>query len=106
MSIWPLVEAHISKNWEIYTAFAGACAIAAVCTMPEIFPTTWQDWWTWGRNTLQTAVPAARARQEAHSQSSTVTANATTTQEATASTALDPPQNPSKPATPAQPKIQ
>ena len=61
MTTLQLLEQHIEKNWEIYTAFASAVTIAAVCTMPETFPKTIQEWWSWARNSLQTAVPAARA---------------------------------------------
>lgn len=58
------VEAHIARNLPEYLTFLGALAIASVCTMPEKIPyplpSVLQDWWTWVRDALQTAVPAAR----------------------------------------------
>lgn len=46
----------------------GALLIAAICTMPAIYPKTFQEMWTWMRDALQTVVPAARhpRGQEAH----------------------------------------
>lgn len=69
---WAALQAHLTKNVEAYLGIFSAVCIASVCTMPEkcVFivgePDTWwkkliQQLWTWVRNTLQTAVPAARA---------------------------------------------
>lgn len=96
-STWTLVENHIERNWEIYTTAAGALFVAGICMMPETFPKTAQDWWSWMRNTLQTAVPAARARQEAHTQTIVTTPTTSTTQEATSSSAIPPQQINQKP---------
>lgn len=57
------IQAHIVKNWEAYAAAISAICIAGVCMMPEKIPATFQEWWTWFRDTLQTAVPAARAQR-------------------------------------------
>jgi hypothetical protein len=42
----------------------GAFIIALICTMPIMFPKTGQEWYTWIREALQTAIPAARAHRE------------------------------------------
>ena len=81
MSGWDVIVAHVEHNWEIYTAAASAITIAAICCWPEKIPASAQDWWTWARSTFQMAVPAARA----HAQQQ------------------EPTQNPTQPATPAQP---
>lgn len=78
----PILEAilsHVSKNWEAYSAGAGALALATIICMPVKFPRSLDDWWTWLRNSLQTAIPARHAPAS-----------------------IDPP-NPIQPATPAQP---
>jgi hypothetical protein len=89
---WGIIQQHLTANAEAYLALASAIVIASVCTMPENPPATFRDLWAWLRNTLQTAVPAARARNEAHSSSSVSTPTTSSTQEATASTAVDPTQ--------------
>lgn len=73
----------MNQFWQFILAHQGvaggavaALFVAGVCTMPALFPKTAQEWWTWVRDALQTAVPAARA---AHA-------------------------NPTKPETPAQPQ--
>lgn len=85
-----LIATHIERNWEIYTAAMGALFVAGVCMMPESFPKNAQDWWSWLRNTLQTAVPAARTRQEAHLATTVTTPTSTTTQEASSSSVPNP----------------
>lgn len=91
----------ITNNIPEWIIFIGALAIAAAVTMPELIPKSAQDWWTWMRNSVQTAVPAARARHEASSSVVTTTPTTSTKQEASASTALDP-VGPTKPVEPAQ----
>ena len=58
------LQEHLVKHAEAYTegliGTVGAISIAAVCTMPKVFPTNFQQWWMWFRETCQTAVPAAR----------------------------------------------
>ena len=100
----PLLEGlrqHVTKNLPEYLTFIGALAIAFVCTWPTLIPRSAQEWWTWCRDAFQTAVPAARARTEAHSQSSVTTHDSVTTQEA--SKTSEPP-NPIPAAAPPQPK--
>ena len=63
---WEALKAHIVKNLPEYITFFGALFIAAVCTMPKKMPLVPEDnkiqeLWTWFRDSLQTAVPAARA---------------------------------------------
>jgi len=84
----------ITQNMPEWIIFFGALSIATVVTMPEMIPKSAQDLWSWIRNALQTAVPAARARHEASSSVVTSTPTASTKQEASTSTALDPPTPP------------
>lgn len=97
MNAWEIVQHHITSNLPEYLIFVSALAVASVCTMPKKCPLLPEDHplqeiWTWMRDSLQTAVPAARARNEAHSSSTVSTPTLTTTQEATESTAVDPTQ--------------
>lgn len=57
------LQEHLLRNFPEYLIFLSALSIAAVVTMPELIPKSLQDWWTWFRNALQTAVPAARNHQ-------------------------------------------
>lgn len=41
---------------------SGALFIAAVHTWPAVVPKSLQDWWSWIRDTFQTAIPAARGK--------------------------------------------
>ena len=57
---------HLSVHWRIYTTAGTALFVAGVCTMPQKMPMIRanhpvQEVWTWIRDALQTAVPAARA---------------------------------------------
>lgn len=92
MNAWEIVQHHITSNLPEYLIFFSALLVAIVCTMPENPPASIREWWKWMRDSLQTAVPAARARNEAHSSSTVSTPTLTTTQEATESTAVDPTQ--------------
>ena len=58
---WAALQQHIARNLPEYMTFLAALSIAWVCSIPEKIPSNMQEWWTWARNTLQTAVPAARA---------------------------------------------
>ena len=98
---WEVLQQHIARNVPEYITFIGALAIAAVCTMPANPPISFRELWSWLRDTLQTAVPAARARHEASSQTTVTTPTTSVTKEATASTAIDPPERPTPPETPA-----
>ena len=40
---------------------SGALVISIIHTWPARIPGSLQDWWTWGRDASQTAIPAARA---------------------------------------------
>jgi hypothetical protein len=86
------IQDHLQRNMEAYLALASAITIAGVCMMPKNRPKSIDDWWTWLRDTLQTAVPAARAQREVHSLTETTTPTASTKQEVTATTAADPTQ--------------
>ena len=94
------IASAITNNLPEWLIFGSALAIAFVCTWPELIPKSAQDWWSWFRNAFQTAVPAARARHEASSSVVTSTPNSSSKQEASTSTALDPPTPPVDPAKP------
>ncbi len=95
--VWVALQQHLLKNFPEYITLFSALCIAGVCMMPKNRPKTIDDWYTWFRDTVQTAVPAARAQREStHTVSETITPTTSTKQEATASTALDPPQVPPK----------
>ncbi len=82
--VWEALRVHIVTHLPEYISLVSLLVIAFICTMPEMFPKTWQDWWSWLRNGLQTATPAARA--QSHASSQTVTQTPTTkTVETTAS---------------------
>jgi hypothetical protein len=56
--ILQFLAAHLTAIGSICTALF----VAAVCTMPADPPSTIRQCWCWLRDTLQTAVPAARHR--------------------------------------------
>jgi hypothetical protein len=64
--LWVAIQNETAKHAAEYIAIAGAFFVAAVCTMPRKCPllpeeSPLQEVWSWLRDTLQTAVPAARA---------------------------------------------
>ena len=75
-------QAHLVKHAEAYIeGFASvsiALTIAGICTAPPLIPRTAQDWWTWIRNTVQTATPAARVNHENPTQQNSNQTGATT----------------------------
>lgn len=64
--VWAAIQQHMLKNLPEYITLFTAISIATIVTMPEIIPKSFQDWWTWLRNALQTAIPAARAARNAN----------------------------------------
>ncbi len=86
---WAVLQQHIARNVPEYITFLAAVMIAAVCTMPEDPPKTFRDMWRWLRNTLQTAVPAARA--QTHASTQTVTQTPTETKVETTASSTTPP---------------
>jgi hypothetical protein len=87
---WQAIGEHIVRNEEEYITLATALGIATIIKMPPQIPKTFQDWWTWIRDALQTATPAARASQEAHTSTTITTPTTSTAKEATVTTAADP----------------
>lgn len=71
---------HIQQNWVAISAAGGVLFVAVVSCMPPDPPASIRDYWHWVRESLQTAIPAARRNH------------------------TDPPPNPQPPAEPAQPK--
>lgn len=66
VAVYPIlmgIQSHIMRNLPEYLTFVGAVAIASVVTMPRAIPRSIDDLWTWMRDALQTAVPAARNHQ-------------------------------------------
>jgi hypothetical protein len=60
MNFWHAVAGNIQRNWGAYTAVISMLFVAAVGTAPPKIPKSLQDLWTWAREALQTAIPAAR----------------------------------------------
>ena len=58
-----LVLQNLASHWQAYGAAATALSVAAICCMPAERPRSLDAWWKWMRDSLQTAVPAARAHQ-------------------------------------------
>ena len=52
------IALHLETVFEVGS---GALCIAVIHTWPARIPSRLQDWWTWAREALQTAIPAARA---------------------------------------------
>lgn len=76
---WQTVIQSISAHWETLGLGSGVLLFAAVSTMPEKIPSSIQECWTWAREALQTAVPAARkptTNQPAKAEQNVVTAAA------------------------------
>jgi hypothetical protein len=87
--VWEALRLHIVAHLTEYISLVSLLVIAFICTMPEMFPKTWQDWWSWLRNGLQTATPAARA--QSHASSQIVTQTPTTTKVETTASSTEPP---------------
>lgn len=91
---WEVLQHHIAMNVPEYVTLFSAICIAAVCSMPKNIPTSFGELWTWMRDTLQTAVPAARAQHQVSVQTTeTPTQKTVTASETTA----DPTKTPEKP---------
>jgi hypothetical protein len=52
---------HIARHGREYGVGGGALFIAIISTMPKTPPASFGEFWTWIRESLQTAVPSARA---------------------------------------------
>jgi hypothetical protein len=53
----PIAE-HIAAHWVVYSTAAVALGASTISCMPERFPRTLDEWWSWFRNSLQTSLPA------------------------------------------------
>ena len=53
---------HIAQHLAAYGFGSGLLILGLITTMPESVPVSFQDFWTWMRHALQTAVPAARQK--------------------------------------------
>lgn len=51
---------HIAAHWVIYSTTGTALGFATVSCMPAKFPRSIDEWWTWFRDSLQTAIPGRR----------------------------------------------
>jgi hypothetical protein len=60
MKVLQMISDNILRNWGAYSAALGVLFVAVVSTAPIEPPTSFKDLWRWGREALQTAIPAAR----------------------------------------------
>jgi hypothetical protein len=88
MNFWAALLQHIEKNWVAIEATGGVLFVAFVSVMPKNPPSSLAEYWQWVREGLQTAIPAARPRQETHTETTVVTPTSTAKQEASSSSAL------------------
>ena len=88
--VWAAIQQHLLRNTEAYLGAVTALFIAAACVLPKKRPRTLDDFYDFFRDTVQTAVPAARARHEESSSTVTKTPTTQSVKEASTSTALDP----------------
>lgn len=56
-ALWNAIAQQVATHLADVEAVAAAVLISCVCSIPEKFPTSWQEWWTWGRDTCQGTVP-------------------------------------------------
>ena len=78
---WVALQQHIARNVGDYLAAVSVLFIASVCMMPKSRPRTIDDWWTLMRDSLQTAIPAARANHAQTRQVQTTTTPSETTKD-------------------------
>lgn len=55
---------HIQQNMTAILASAGILFVAVVSCMPPDPPSSLRDYWHWVRESLQTAIPAARRNHD------------------------------------------
>lgn len=60
MNVSTAILNHLEQNWAAISAAAAVLFIAAVSCMPPDPPSTMTEYWRWVRESLQTAIPAAR----------------------------------------------
>ena len=60
MNAWKALGENMVGHWGEYAATLGVLGVAVVSCIPERVPKSLQEWWTWMRESLQTAIPAAR----------------------------------------------
>lgn len=51
---------HFEQHAEGYGVGIGALVLSTAKNWPEFIPKSAQDWWTWMRNSVQTALPISR----------------------------------------------
>lgn len=54
------IAEHIARHGEAYGTAAVGLALAVAKNIPELIPKSAQDWWTWMRSSVQTALPISR----------------------------------------------
>ena len=62
---WKALVDHIMANYVAIEAAAGVLFVAFVSNMPKTPPASMVEYWQWVRDSLQTAIPAARAQHAA-----------------------------------------
>jgi len=55
---WNAIVHHLTSNYEAYIMGLTLWAVALGKSMPEKFPTSVQEWWSWFRASVQTVLPA------------------------------------------------
>lgn len=56
-----VITQHMASHGEVYLAAIFGFLIAAGKCMPVNFPKSFQELWTWARETIQTVIPVPRS---------------------------------------------
>ncbi len=72
------IQQHVVKHLGIYTENITLLFFAAISTAPEKIPTTIDEFWTWGRETLRAATPARFSTPATSTHTQITSATATT----------------------------
>jgi len=52
------ISANIASHWVVYSGGGVILGSAIISCMPQKVPRTLDEWWSWFRSSLQTALPA------------------------------------------------
>ena len=59
--VWLTISNHIAANGGAYGTAAIALGLSVAKNIPPQFPKSLQEWWTWMRDSIQTALPISRS---------------------------------------------
>jgi hypothetical protein len=59
--VWTTIGNHVSANAGAYGTASIALGLSVAKNIPPQFPKSVQEWWTWMRDSIQTALPISRA---------------------------------------------